>query len=98
MVCKDFIAPKHVDPKFFEPKYAFQDIQTTDETKGSSAKNAHANIFAPDKKRRKRDGYDEGDYTLFKRLPASMFVNSKDAIPLLGSSNQVTFDFDEEKK
>lgn len=97
VVCRDFIAPKHLDPKFLDPKHAFRDVQTSDD-KGTSANNAHANVFLPDKKRRKRDGYDDGDYTLFKRLSVSDFVKSGDAVTLLGNSSQITFDTEEEKQ
>ena len=50
----------------------------------------------PEKKRRKRDGYDEGDYTLYKTLPAVEFVKSHDPIALLGNSNKITFTTEEE--
>jgi AdoMet-dependent rRNA methyltransferase SPB1 len=96
VVCRDFIAPKHLDPKFLDPKHAFREVQTTGPNNGTSSKNVHANVFLPEKNRRKRDGYDEGDYTLFKRLPASEFVKSDEPVALLGSSNQITFDSDEE--
>ena len=50
----------------------------------------------PEKKRRRRDGYDEGDYTLYKTLPAVDFVKSHDPIALLGNSNKITFTTEEE--
>ncbi|KAF7347748.1 AdoMet-dependent rRNA methyltransferase SPB1 [Mycena venus] len=54
--------------------------------------------FQPEKKRRKRDGYDDGDYTLFKAVPVTDFVRSPDPISVLGSVNQMTFKTEEEKE
>ena len=46
-----------------------------------------ANVFQPEKKRRKRDGYDDGDYTLFKKVGAEEFVKSSNPITVLGTAN-----------
>jgi len=97
-VCRDFLAPKFIDPKFLDPKHVFKDLAATDSIdKSSSANNVHANVFMPEKKRRKRDGYDEGDYTLHKTISASDFVQKPDAVGLLGTANQIAFATSEEK-
>lgn len=99
MVCRDFLAPKHIDPKFLDPKHVFKDLSASAGTdKGTSANNAQANVFQPDKKRRKRDGYDDGDYTLFKTIPSAEFIRSPDPISVLGTVNKITFLTDEEKE
>lgn len=58
---------------------------------------AESNVFHPEKKRRHRDGYADGDYTLFKTLPASSFIRGDDSISFLGSVNKITFLTEEEK-
>ena len=63
-----------------------------------SAKNFQANVFQPEKKRRNRDGYDDGHYTLFKKAGAAEFVRCPDPIAFLGSVNKITFDTEEEKE
>ncbi|KAJ6610100.1 FtsJ-like methyltransferase-domain-containing protein [Mycena sp. CBHHK59/15] len=101
VVCRDFLAPKHIDPKFLDPKHVFKDltISTASGTdKGTSAHNAQANVFQPEKKRRKRDGYDDGDYTLFKAVPVADFVRSPEPISVLGTVNKMTFVTEEEKE
>ncbi|KAF7307013.1 AdoMet-dependent rRNA methyltransferase SPB1 [Mycena indigotica] len=100
VVCRDFLAPKHLDPKFLDPKHVFKDLSASisGTDKGASANNAQANVFQPEKKRRKRDGYDEGDYTLFKKVPVADFVRSSDPISVLGGVNQMTFSTEEEKE
>ncbi len=98
-MCRDFLAPKHIDPKFLDPKHVFKDLAASAGTdKGASANNAQANVFHPEKKRRKRDGYDEGDYTLFHKIPASDFVKGDDPISVLGVVNRIEFSTEEEKQ
>lgn len=56
-------------------------------------------IFQPDKKKRNRTGYAEGDYTLFKELPVRMFIecgSALDAISILSTCNKLVFDKNEE--
>ncbi|KAI0034276.1 FtsJ-domain-containing protein [Vararia minispora EC-137] len=99
VVCRDFHAPKQVDPKFLDPKHVFKDLAVSASTdKGSNSANAQLNVFQPEKKRRKRDGYEDGNYTLFKSVGVSEFVRSSDPVSILGSVNQMTFDTDEEKQ
>ncbi|KAH7931100.1 FtsJ-domain-containing protein [Leucogyrophana mollusca] len=101
VVCRDYLAPKHIDPKFLDPKHVFKDLSASAPSgtdKGTSANNAQANVFQPEKKRRKRDGYDDGDYTLFKKITASSFVNGTDPISVLGSANKISFETEEEKE
>jgi AdoMet-dependent rRNA methyltransferase SPB1 len=101
VVCRDFLAPKHIDPKFLDPKHVFKDLASSAPSGvdvGTSANNTQANVFHPEKKRRKRDGYDEGDYTLFKKTPVGDFVRTGDPITVLGSVNRLAFDTEEEKQ
>lgn len=101
VVCRDFLAPKHIDPKFLDPKHVFKDLSATIASgtdKGTSANNAQANVFQPEKKRRKRDGYDDGDYLLFKKASAADFIRSADPIAVLGLVNKITFELPEEKE
>ncbi|KAF7967184.1 hypothetical protein HWV62_35612 [Athelia sp. TMB] len=100
VVCRDFLAPKHIDPKFLDPKHVFKDlsVSASGTNKGTSANNAQENVFQPEKKRRKRDGYDDGDYTLFKKLSAGDFVKEDDPISLLGTANKIAFETEEEKE
>ena len=99
VVCRDFHAPKHIDPKFLDPKHVFKDLAASipADEKGSNSNNVQANVFQPEKKRRKRDGYADGDYTLHTSVPVSQFVFAQDPIGVLGSVNQMTFESEEEK-
>lgn len=100
VVCRDFLAPAYIDPKFLDPKHVFKDLSAlvAGAERGTSAANVQANVFAPEKKRRQREGYEEGNYTLFKEIGVADFVHSTDPITVLGSVNRMTFREPEEKR
>ncbi len=122
VVCRDFIAPKHIDPKFLDPKHVFKDVAPLPasitepeagaraEAKGQSTTqavnavtrlvnnpHAEANVYNPEKKRRQRQGYADGDYTLFHKASAHDYIYSPDPVQILGTMNQIEFATDEEK-
>ncbi|TPX17267.1 uncharacterized protein E0L32_012257 [Thyridium curvatum] len=84
VVCKGFKAPKRIDPKFLDPKAVFEEL-------AAPTPNNEAKVYNPEVKKRKRDGYEEGDYTQFKEIPASEFIQTTDPIAILGSINRLTF-------
>ncbi|KAL2829972.1 Spb1 C-terminal domain-containing protein [Aspergillus cavernicola] len=84
VVCRGFKAPKRMDPKFLDPKHVFAEL--SDPTPNNEAK-----VFNPEKKKRKREGYEEGDWTQFKEVSVSDFINTTDPIAILGSSNKLSF-------
>ncbi|GLB36248.1 putative required for proper assembly of pre-ribosomal particles during the biogenesis of the 60S ribosomal subunit [Lyophyllum shimeji] len=100
VVCRDFLAPKSIDPKFLDPRHVFKEVAAADPAidKGSSANNVQANVFQPEKKRRHRDGYADGDYTLHKTINATDFVKGKDPIAVLGTANKIAFLTEEERE
>lgn len=85
VVCRGYKAPKHIDPKFLDPRSVFAEL--ADPTPNNEAK-----VFNPEKKKRKRDGYEEGDYTQFKEASASEFIKTTDPIAMLGSLNKLSFE------
>ena len=85
VICRGFKAPKRIDPKFLDPRTVFAEL--TDPTPNNEAK-----VFNPEKKKRKRDGYEEGDYIQFKEAPASEFIQTTDPIAMLGTLNRLSFE------
>lgn len=83
-VCRGFKAPKHMDSRFLDPKHAFSEVEET-------AVNNEARVFNPEKKKRKREGYEEDDWTQFHEAPASEFIQTQDPIAMLGSLNRLHF-------
>ncbi|MCJ1249684.1 AdoMet-dependent rRNA methyltransferase spb1 [Trapelia coarctata] len=85
VVCRGFKAPKRIDPKFLDPRSVFAEL--SDPTPNNEAK-----VFNPEKKKRKRDGYVDGEYIQFKEVPASEFIQTTDPIAMLGSLNKLSFE------
>ncbi|KAG9083520.1 AdoMet-dependent rRNA methyltransferase spb1 [Ceratobasidium sp. 370] len=102
VVCQGFLAPQHIDPKFLDPKHVFKDLSELPPVPSTSrvqpGSKAHNNVFMPEKKRRAREGYADGDYALFYALPAAEFVRAHDAVLVLGTANQISFTTPEEKE
>lgn len=84
VVCQGFKAPKHLDPKFVDPRHVFAEL--SDPTPNNEAK-----VFNPEIKKRKRDGYEDDNMTQFKEIPASEFIQTSDPISILGSMNRLSF-------
>ncbi len=84
VVCRGFKAPNKIDPKFLDPRSVFAELS-------APTPNNEAKVFNPEKKKRKREGYEEGDYIQFKAAPASQFIQTTDPIAILGSLNELTF-------
>ena len=84
VVCRGYKAPKRIDPKFLDPKHVFAEL--ADPTPNNEAK-----VFNPEKAKRKREGYEEGNYTQFKEISVTEFINTTDPIAILGSYNKLSF-------
>ncbi|KAK4944585.1 AdoMet-dependent rRNA methyltransferase spb1 [Elasticomyces elasticus] len=80
-----FKAPKRMDPKFLDPKHVFAEVQ-------EATPNNEAKVFNPEKKKRKREGYEEGDYTQHKVIPVSEYIHTTDPIAILGTVNKLSFE------
>ncbi|KAG8932073.1 AdoMet-dependent rRNA methyltransferase spb1 [Tulasnella sp. 418] len=92
VVCTNYLAPAHIDPKFLDPKHVFKDVESLppapvttskpDSNPNPTASNIQVlnpsaiNVFQPSKKYRHRDGYADGVSTLFKAGSASDFIRS----------------------
>ncbi|KAI9768237.1 MAG: AdoMet-dependent rRNA methyltransferase spb1 [Geoglossum simile] len=85
VVCRGFKAPNRIDPKFLDPRSVFAEL--ADPTPNNEAK-----VFNPEIKKRKRDGYVEGDYTQFKEAPVVDFIQTTDPIAMLGGFNRLSFE------
>ena len=84
VVCRGYKAPKKIDPRFLDPRSVFEEL-------AGATPNNEAKVYNPEVKKRKRDGYDEGDYTLYKETTASDFIQTTDPIAILGQYNKLTF-------
>lgn len=84
VVARDYKAPKVLDPRLLDPRSVFAEL-------AGATPNNEAKVYNPEQKKRKRDGYDEGDYTLYKEASASEFIQTTDPLAILGQYNKLTF-------
>lgn len=108
VVCQGYLAPAKIDPKLLNPKHVFSDYDTTVSTgvnpltatisNKDTLTPTTLNVFHPEKKRRNRDGYDEGDLMLHKECGAMEFIRSVDPIGVLGMVGRMRWLADEDKK
>ncbi|OJJ50951.1 hypothetical protein ASPZODRAFT_148337 [Penicilliopsis zonata CBS 506.65] len=85
VVCRGFKAPKRIDPKFLDAKHVFAELS-------APTPNNEAKVFNPEKKKRKREGYEEGDWTQHKEISVTEFINTTDPIAILGTYHKLSFD------
>lgn len=88
VVCKGFKAPKKLDPRLLDPKEVFEELP-------DGPQNMEAKIYNPEKKVRKRQGYEEGDHLLYHECSVLDFVKSEDPITVLGEMNKFTVEQDD---
>ncbi|RDA92280.1 hypothetical protein CP533_5484 [Ophiocordyceps camponoti-saundersi (nom. inval.)] len=85
VVCRGFKAPNRLDPRLLDPKAVFAELS-------GATPNHEAKVYNPETKKRKREGYEEGDHTQFRQIPASEFIEAADPIAILGTCNRLHFD------
>lgn len=89
VVCKGYLAPKTIDPRFLDPRSVFTDVETLINGGTTASK---INLLHPDKKRRHREGYEDGVNILFKKLDVMTYITSESFSDLLAESNCITFE------
>ncbi|KAK0615981.1 Spb1 C-terminal domain-containing protein [Bombardia bombarda] len=85
VVCRGFKAPKRIDPRLLDPRSVFEDL--ADPTPNNEAK-----VYNPEIKKRRREGYEDGEMLQFKEIPASEFISTIDPIAILGQYNKLGFE------
>eukprot|EP00794_Sanderia_malayensis_P014137 gene14137-15614_t len=90
VVCQGYLAPAKVDPKLLDLKYVFKEVEEENKRK--------IDIFKPEKHKRQRDGYAEGNYLLFTTNKVSDFVACENPIEMLSATNQLLFDAADDDK
>lgn len=84
VVCQYYIAPDKIDSKFMDPKYVFQELEIEPKNK--------LNVFHPEMKKSKAEGYPDNDYTLHHTIKVSEFISSSNPIEVLQRSSEIVFD------
>ncbi|NWX75700.1 SPB1 protein, partial [Alca torda] len=80
VVCQGYQAPDKIDNKFFDPKYAFKEVEV--QTKSVSE--------LVSKKKPKAEGYADGDTTLYHRFTLMDFLKAPNPVDFLSKANEIT--------
>ena len=87
-MCQGFKAPDHIDPKFLDPKFAFEEIE--DEMDTSKQVSSLKKLLEV---KRNRSGY--GDKTtLYQETSLMEFLECEDPYLFLSTYNKVPYSFD----
>lgn len=85
VVCQGYIAPAKIDPKLLDPRHIFKDVEPEGKKKIS--------ILQVEKQKKARaEGYEEGDYTLFRSATVSEFLQTQHPLEVLSAVNEIIFD------
>lgn len=87
VICFNYKSPKEIDPKLFDPNFVFEEV--TQKKKIS---------IKYEKKKRNREGYEDGNYLLYKELPVSKFVDSDNPVNVLAEYGSLTWDDEQSQK
>uniref|UniRef100_A0A8C8RZV7 FtsJ RNA 2'-O-methyltransferase 3 n=1 Tax=Pelusios castaneus TaxID=367368 RepID=A0A8C8RZV7_9SAUR len=80
VVCQGYLAPDKIDSKFFDPKFAFKEVEV-------QAKSVSELVS---KKKPKAEGYAEGDMTLYHRFTLTDFLKASNPVDFLSKANEIT--------
>ena len=84
VVCTGFKAPKHLDPRFLDPRHVFAELPV-------ASRVDEARVLKPELKRKRREGYEDAEWSHFKETSAVDFIESDDPITMLGTLNRLNF-------
>ncbi|XP_047400462.1 pre-rRNA 2'-O-ribose RNA methyltransferase FTSJ3 isoform X1 [Sciurus carolinensis] len=85
VVCQGFLAPDKVDSKFFDPKFAFKEVEVQAKTVTELVS----------KKKPKAEGYAEGDLTLYHRTSVTDFLRAANPVDFLSKASEISIDDEE---
>ncbi|KAM9044663.1 pre-rRNA 2'-O-ribose RNA methyltransferase FTSJ3 isoform 1-T1 [Megaptera novaeangliae] len=85
VVCQGFLAPDKVDSKFFDPKFAFKEVEVQVKTVTELVT----------KKKPKAEGYAEGDLTLYHRTSVTDFLRAANPVDFLSKASEISLDDEE---
>lgn len=92
-MCQGYKAPDHIDPKFLDPKFAFEDIQGFNPDGQEVSQKITSLKKLIDKSSRNRGGYGENfRLALYDDCPFSDFLESEDPYEYLTKMNKFIMD------
>lgn len=89
VVCQGFLAPKHLDPRFLDPKHVFKELDAPAQSSGMAVDQLLK--MGSGKKTRNRGGYEDGVTILFKECAVCDFIEKDSPVEQLASMNVLKF-------
>ncbi|ETE70100.1 putative rRNA methyltransferase 3 [Ophiophagus hannah] len=85
VVCQGYLAPDKIDNKFFDPKFAFKEVEV-------EAKSVTELVT---KKKPKAEGYEDGATILYNRCSLTDFLKASNPVDFLAKASEIVFDNEE---
>jgi len=87
VVCMGYKKPDKIDPRLLDIKNVFKELEDVTKNQASMMND----LMHPEKRKRHRAGYADGDYTLFNVADAWDFITSEDYVAVLSGANKLEF-------
>ncbi|XP_007429240.1 pre-rRNA processing protein FTSJ3 [Python bivittatus] len=85
VVCQGYLAPDKIDNKFFDPKFAFKEVEV-------QAKSVSELVS---QKKPKAEGYEDGATVLYNRCTLTDFLKASNPVDFLAKASEIVFDNEE---
>ncbi|CAI5790244.1 pre-rRNA 2' [Podarcis lilfordi] len=85
VVCQGYLAPDKIDNKFFDPKFAFKEVEV-------QAKSVTELVS---QKKPKAEGYEDGTTILYNRCTLTDFLKAPNPVDFLAKASEIVFDSEE---
>ncbi|XP_061446186.1 pre-rRNA 2'-O-ribose RNA methyltransferase FTSJ3 [Rhineura floridana] len=85
VVCQGYLAPVKIDSKFFDPKFAFKEVEV-------QAKSVTELVS---QKKPKAEGYEDGAMILYNRCMLTDFLKASNPVDFLAKANEIVLDNEE---
>ncbi|XP_015284589.1 PREDICTED: pre-rRNA processing protein FTSJ3 [Gekko japonicus] len=85
VVCQGYLAPEKIDGKFFDPKFAFKEVEV-------QAKSVSELVS---QKKPKAEGYEDGATVLYNRCTLTDFLKAPNPVDFLSKASEIVIDSEE---
>nr|XP_020641240.1 LOW QUALITY PROTEIN: pre-rRNA processing protein FTSJ3 [Pogona vitticeps] len=85
VVCQGYLAPDKIDSKFFDPKFAFKEVEV-------QAKSVTQLVT---QKKPKAEGYEDGATVLYNRCMLTDFLKASNPVDFLANASEIVLDSEE---
>ncbi|XP_060112102.1 pre-rRNA 2'-O-ribose RNA methyltransferase FTSJ3 [Heteronotia binoei] len=82
VVCQGYLAPEKIDSKFFDPKFAFKEVEV-------QAKSVSELVS---QKKPKAEGYEDGATVLYNRCTLTDFLKASNPVDFLSKASEIIID------